>query len=214
MPRLTAPARAARQDRILQAAVRCFARRGYCATTMEEIAAEAGIAKGAAYIYFAGKEALFLALYDSWDCALADQIQAALAALPPAARQSPRRVLAVLLTTTGRHVQTAPVACRVLMEARALAAYIPAIRERVQAAQLRAQAGLEAVIRAGVAAGDWPPTTNVALQARLVAAALHGLMAAWHLAPGSFDWDAAAVLLAACGWAGPALSATRGGETP
>lgn len=160
---------------------------------------EAGIAKGAAYIYFAGKEALFLALYDSWDCALADQIHAALAALPLAERQSPCRVLGVLLTTTGRHVQAAPVACRVLMEARTLAAYIPTIGERVQAAQLRTQAGLEAVIRAGVAAGEWPPTTDVALQARLVAAAMHGLMAAWHLAPGSFDWDAAATLLTELG---------------
>ncbi len=203
VPSLMASTRVARREHILQAAMRCFARRGYYATTMEEIAAEAGIAKGAAYVYFASKEALFLALYDSWDCALADQIHAALAALSPAVRQSPRQVLAVLLSTTGRHVQTASVACRVLMEARILAAYIPAFAERVQAAQARTQAGLEGVIRAGIAAGEWPPTTDVALQARLVAAAMHGLMAAWHFAPGSFAWDPAAALLADLGRTAP-----------
>ena len=212
MPKLTEPARAARQERILQAAVTCFARRGYHATTMEEIAAAAGIAKGAAYVYFPSKEALFLALYDSWDCALAEQIQAALAALPVAEHRSPRRMLAVLVAATGHHVQAAPAACRVLMESRTLAAYVPAIRERVLAAQQRGQAGLERLINAGVAGGEWPADTDVALQARLVAAAMHGLMATWHLAPGSFDWDAAAATLASSGQgAGLPLAATRQG---
>jgi AcrR family transcriptional regulator len=41
---------------------------------MEEIAAEAGIAKGAAYIYFPSKEALFVALYDAWGCTLREEI--------------------------------------------------------------------------------------------------------------------------------------------
>jgi hypothetical protein len=106
------------------------------------------------------------------------------AGLTPAERQSPRRVLEVLVATTGKHEQTAPAACRVLMEGRSLAAYIPAIRERVQAAQGRAQAGLEQLVRAGVEAGEWPPDTNVAIQARVLAASIHGLMAAWHVAPG------------------------------
>src|SRR5258708_38222076 len=64
MPRLLETTRAARREQILLAAQACFARRGYHVTTMEEIAAEAGSAKGAAYSYFDGKEAIFLALYD------------------------------------------------------------------------------------------------------------------------------------------------------
>jgi hypothetical protein len=34
------------------------------------------------------------------------------------------------------------------------------------------------------------------LAARLFTAGLYGLMAQWHLAPGSFSWDAAAAALA------------------
>jgi AcrR family transcriptional regulator len=47
------------QTRILEAAYRVFARRGYEAATVEEITAECGIAKGALYTHFASKEELF-----------------------------------------------------------------------------------------------------------------------------------------------------------
>jgi AcrR family transcriptional regulator len=47
------------QTRILEAAYRVFARRGYEAAAVEEITAECGIAKGALYTHFASKEELF-----------------------------------------------------------------------------------------------------------------------------------------------------------
>src|SRR5438876_3817962 len=50
--------------RLLAAAERVFARRGYYAATLDEIAAEAGFTKGALYYNFASKEELFLALLD------------------------------------------------------------------------------------------------------------------------------------------------------
>src|SRR5215218_9068561 len=106
MPKLAETTRAMRQERILHAAVTCFARQGYYGTTMEEIAAEAGIAKGAAYVYFPSKEAIFLALYDMWGCTLREEIVAALATLTPAERASVRWVLRTIVEVTGRHVQT------------------------------------------------------------------------------------------------------------
>jgi len=197
MPKLVETTRAARQAHILRAAVACFARRGYYGTTMEEIAAEAAIAKGAAYIYFESKEALFLALYDAWGCALREEITAALAALSPTERASPRRMLRTIVEVTGQHVQADASTCRVLMEARTLAAYLPAIATRVAAEQAQGQAQLEALIQEGVVAGEWPANFDVGLHTRLVRATIHGLMATWHVAPGSFSWDAAAAALAA-----------------
>jgi hypothetical protein len=47
-----------------------------------------------------------------------------------------------------------------------------------------------------VAAGEWPAGTDPELAARLFTAGLYGLMAQWHLAPGSFSWPAAAAALA------------------
>jgi len=50
--------------RILEAAIGLFQRRGFAAATMREIAAEAGMATGAAYYYFDSKDAIVLAFYE------------------------------------------------------------------------------------------------------------------------------------------------------
>jgi AcrR family transcriptional regulator len=52
------------RQRLLDAAARVFARRGYQQATLEEIANEAGFTIGAVYSNFSGKEDLFLALAD------------------------------------------------------------------------------------------------------------------------------------------------------
>jgi len=52
----------ARIEGILSAAKRVFSRKGYEATTMEDIASEAGFGKASLYFYFPGKEEVFLSL--------------------------------------------------------------------------------------------------------------------------------------------------------
>ena len=51
-----------RREMILDAAGARFQRFGYSKTTMEEVAADAGISKGTIYIYFQNKEDIFLEL--------------------------------------------------------------------------------------------------------------------------------------------------------
>ena len=64
MPRLTRQERqAATRERLIEAATRVFARRGYLSASVEEIADEAGFSHGAVYSNFSGKEDLFLAAY-------------------------------------------------------------------------------------------------------------------------------------------------------
>ena len=50
--------------RLLAAAAKIFAERGFAAATVDDVAAAAGLSKGAVYWNFASKEELFLALYD------------------------------------------------------------------------------------------------------------------------------------------------------
>src|SRR3954452_23073644 len=67
LDRRTSAARAegrAGRDELLSAALRVFARGGYRAAGVDEIAAEAGYSKGALYWHFAGKEELLMALLD------------------------------------------------------------------------------------------------------------------------------------------------------
>ncbi len=56
---------AARQERIVNVAMRHFAERGYEGVRIEEIAQEAGVAKGAVFGYFSSKARLFLAAYQA-----------------------------------------------------------------------------------------------------------------------------------------------------
>lgn len=209
MPKIAEEARAARRDQIIAAAQTCFARAGYHATTMADVAAQAGVSKGTPYLYFKSKEALFLALHEEWDCGLAGRVNAAIAALPGISRRSPRQILYAVATAVADHVQEESQTCRVLMETRALAAHEPAISAAVQAADSRTHQELEGLFSAGIEAGEWPPGTDPGLAARLFTAGLYGLMAQWHLAPGSFSWNAAAAALA--GRPSSGLDATTAG---
>ncbi len=65
--------------RILDAAMDLFRRQGFEETTMREIAAEAGMATGAAYYYFVSKDAIALAFYDQSQQELEPLIEQALA---------------------------------------------------------------------------------------------------------------------------------------
>lgn len=66
--------------RILEAALTVFRERGFEAATMREIAAQAGMAVGAAYYYFDSKDALVLAFYDQAQQKIAPQVERILAA--------------------------------------------------------------------------------------------------------------------------------------
>jgi TetR/AcrR family transcriptional regulator, repressor for uid operon len=196
MPKIAEAARAARRDQIIAAGLACFARSGYHATTMADVAAHAGVSKGTPYLYFDSKQALFLALHEQWDCGAGERVDAAIAALPDGQRQSPRAVLGAVAAAIAAHVQAESETCRVLMEARALAAHEPVIAAAVRAADQQMHRQLEGLFAAGVAAGEWPAGTDPGLAARLFTAGLYGLMAQWHLAPGSFSWPQAAAALA------------------
>ncbi|CAM5353500.1 TetR/AcrR family transcriptional regulator [Leifsonia shinshuensis] len=58
MPKVTEEYRTARRHEIAQAALRCFARNGFAATSMADIIAESGLSAGAIYGHFTSKDEL------------------------------------------------------------------------------------------------------------------------------------------------------------
>ena len=77
MARLTRAARRQQtRARLLDAAGQVFARRGFHAATVDEVAEAAGYTKGAVYSNFATKDALFLALLDQRVAAQLQQVEA------------------------------------------------------------------------------------------------------------------------------------------
>jgi AcrR family transcriptional regulator len=195
VPKLAETTRATRRADLLAASLACFARRGYHETTMAEVAEAAEVSKGTPYLYFPSKEALFIALYDEWDCGLSDRIAVEVGALSDKERSSPRRVLLAVARAVGAHVVEHADVCRVLMEARTLAAYNPQIAAAVDASAERNMQQLRDLFQAGIEAGEWLSHTDTTLAALLFTSGLYGLMAQWHLRPGSFSWETAAALL-------------------
>lgn len=76
---------AERRKQIYEAAMTCFNRKGYYQTTMDEIAAESGLSKGALYWYFDSKKELFISLLQDildpigleWEAIAADKTRTA-----------------------------------------------------------------------------------------------------------------------------------------
>jgi len=64
VPKISPAQEQQRRKQILNAAMACFARQGYHATSMDDVVRESGLSVGAIYSYFPSKEELFLALSD------------------------------------------------------------------------------------------------------------------------------------------------------
>ncbi len=62
MPRIDQDKMDSRRQEILEAALRCFSRKGFHHTTMRDIFEESGLSAGAVYSYFANKKALIEAV--------------------------------------------------------------------------------------------------------------------------------------------------------
>jgi TetR/AcrR family transcriptional regulator, fatty acid metabolism regulator protein len=92
----------ARRQRILEAGMQVFARKGYRDTAVDEIAAESDTSKGGVYFHFPNKQAIFLALLERMGNLLIERIEAAMMAAPdPVARGD--AALLTVLRTFGSH---------------------------------------------------------------------------------------------------------------
>jgi AcrR family transcriptional regulator len=95
-----------RHERILEAATRVFADKGFHAAAVDDIALTANTSKGGVYFHFPNKQAIFLALLDRMVALLRSRIEAAVAEQrDPLARAD--AALGVVFHTFGSHRQLA-----------------------------------------------------------------------------------------------------------
>src|SRR3984957_7397152 len=76
-----------RREQLIAVALELFARRGYRATTMDDIAEAAGVTKPLVYQHFSSKRALYLELVDSIAQELVGAVRRAVAAAEGPRRQ-------------------------------------------------------------------------------------------------------------------------------
>jgi AcrR family transcriptional regulator len=171
----------ARAPEILEAALACFADKGFAATRMDDIAAHAGITKGTIYLYFESKEAVFKAL-------ARQEVGARLAAMTDMVDgfEGPTAdLLRLVLSTMGGIVRTsdAVILPRLLL---AEAGNFPELGEFWRREIIDRGLGLfERIIRRGIARGEF---RNLAPQhaARLCVAPML-LVALWRTVFSKYD---------------------------
>jgi len=88
----------ATRDRILDAALEVFARKGYHRAIVDDIVRASGTSKGAVYHHFSNKEAVFVALVDDFAELLASRLAAAVCARQGALDKVDAALTAVLTT--------------------------------------------------------------------------------------------------------------------
>ncbi|HLA24185.1 MAG TPA: TetR/AcrR family transcriptional regulator [bacterium] len=71
-PKITTAHEQGQRDRILEAATRCFAQRGFHQATIQDICDRAGLSKGGLYTYFRSKDEILAALIE---CNLSDAMR-------------------------------------------------------------------------------------------------------------------------------------------
>lgn len=87
-----------RHQRILDAALLVFSRKGYRDASVDEIAGESRTSKGGVYFHFPGKEAIFLALLNRTAARLLEKIELAMASYEDPIAKADAALLTVLRT--------------------------------------------------------------------------------------------------------------------
>ena len=164
------PAQEEKRRLILDAAVRAFARKGYHACRVGEIAAEAGVAYGLVYHYFSSKDELLETIFrDTWREMLA-AIEAVEADGEPAADQL-RKVAAIVLRTWKRDPDLVRVLVREVTRS-------PQIQREVEEIE-HAYDALERIVRRGQENGELRDDVEPRLAALVLYGALEEILTSW-----------------------------------
>jgi AcrR family transcriptional regulator len=171
--------KADRPDEILQAALEVFAHKGFAAARLDDIAARAGVSKGALYLYFATKEDLFRAVVEQSLAPNLAFIQAVAAQPRPFAELA--RNMALMLPALAERLPIAAMARMVIGEARNFPELARVWHDRLVGPIV---ATLSSAIAAAQARGEIRPGDPRAYALSLASAMLIGLIWNETFAPG------------------------------
>jgi TetR/AcrR family transcriptional regulator, fatty acid metabolism regulator protein len=163
-----------KRERILVAAERIFARHGFFAARVSEIAREAGVADGTIYLYFKSKDDLLISLFENRMKQVNDKLRQAIADRPPTEQ------LRAFVHTYLQLVSDEPTAAEVLtIELRQSSKFMKEYDNPQFADFLRILGG---VIADGQARGEFDDAVPGHLAARMIFGILDELALAWVLA--------------------------------
>ena len=173
MPRVSAAHEQEVRDRILDAATRVFAEKGYHSSTIADVVRESGLSVGAIYSYFSGKDELIRLTCDQIAARGLDELAVRLA---PATTTAERLAIAIrLYIETIDEYDGAPGQVT-LVQAWAEADREPGVREMLAGRRERLAGAGQLLLRQGVISGELPAWLDVDAVTRGLLALLDGLM--------------------------------------
>jgi AcrR family transcriptional regulator len=172
VPKITETKREERRQQILDAALRCFSRDGFHATTTADIVRESGVSQGTLYLYFATKDDIVVALADD-----RHQGEVFLNALAKS-EQDPIAGLMLLVELYGKTLgdQRRTDMRRVGIQGWAEALRNPRIHESVVEGFSTVRAAIVELIERGQRAGQIRPEVEPDAAARTMIAVFQGLV--------------------------------------
>jgi TetR/AcrR family fatty acid metabolism transcriptional regulator len=166
--------RSDKRSRILEAAIKVFAERGFHSATVAEIAKAAGVADGTIYLYFKGKDDLLLRLFDEKMTELLSEARAELARETSAPARL-KRFIQLHLSLVERNPDLASV---LIVELRQSAQFIKAADRNKLASYVDL---IAEVVRAGQESGELAGSISPATVKRAIFGALDELALGWLL---------------------------------
>jgi TetR/AcrR family fatty acid metabolism transcriptional regulator len=163
-----------KRARILEAAVKVFAERGFHTATVAEIARAAGVADGTIYLYFKSKDDLLLRLFDEKMTELVEEARAAVSAEKTAPAKL-RRFIQLHLALVERNPELASV---LIVELRQSAQFLKAADRNKLAAYVDL---IAEVVKAGQESGELEGIVSPATVKRAIFGALDELALAFLL---------------------------------
>jgi TetR/AcrR family transcriptional regulator, fatty acid metabolism regulator protein len=175
-PRQKAAPRGAsdKRQRILQAAVRVFAKNGFYATRVSDVAKSAGVADGTIYLYFDSKDELLLSLFEDRVEKLLTYMSSELPKLQ-GAQAKLRRIIEVQLGLLEGERDLAEVLTVTLRQSTKL------LKEYAAPKFMAYIEVIAGVVSEGQAAGDFRDDVTPHLVARATWGALDGIALTWAL---------------------------------
>ncbi len=170
------------RTRILEAAVRVFAEKGYHETRMDDIVSAANASKGSIYFHFPGKQEIFFGLIETFTGLLESRLMASI----ETEQHGIDQVDAALSASLRLFSQYRTLAKIVLVQAVGLGT---AFEERRRAINDRFAAIIQGRIEKGISEGSLP-AQNAALAARAWVGALNEIVIHW-IYTGSPDLETA-----------------------
>ena len=163
-----------KRERILDAAERIFARDGFFAAKVADVAREAGVADGTIYLYFKSKDDLLISLFES----RMERVNALLAAAIATESTALGKLRALIRTYTGLVKEQPSTAEIMTVELRQSSKFMKEYDNPRFADLLRLIAG---IITDGQASGELGTAIPPAIGARMIFGVLDELATAWLL---------------------------------